>query len=168
MKVASHAGWQRVALVQSIDRGKGQRRHDKPGPAVSRSRAYTGRGVEKTLECGRADAYSVDSWRSSHSHVVVRPTPPCWPRLSRRSDGLVLGSERYDGYRYGRSSVQFSSLHSKKMFSEAVGLLEQVGFKPSPKLPRLISGDRKWAGSEFRRPERPPWNSVDWASSFLF
>ena len=134
MKVASHAGWQRVALVQSIDRGKGQRRHDKPGPAVSRSRAYTGRGVEKTLECGRADAYSVDSWRSSHSHVVVRPTPPCWPRLSRRSDGLVLGSERYDGYRYGRSSVQFSSLHSKKMFPEAVGLLEQVGFKPSPKL----------------------------------
>jgi len=37
------------------------------------------------------------------------------------------------------TSVQFVTL-LKRMFSEAVGLLEQVGFKPSPKLSSTSPG----------------------------
>jgi len=45
------------------------------------------------------------------------------------------------------SSVQFVTLLKQNILR---GLLEQVGFKPSPNCPRPISGDRKWAGSEFQ------------------
>jgi len=46
---------------------------------------------ESSPECGRADAFSVDSRRSSRSHVVVHPARP---RLHATVGRLVLDLER--------------------------------------------------------------------------